>query len=178
MIKAVLIKKLGHRVLNGHPWIFANEVKEISPDAKAGDIAEVYTHDNKFVGKGYVNPASQIIIRLLTRNKAETIDDEFFLRKIQQAWNYRQSIGYTENCRLVFGEADELPQLIIDKFNDHFVIQSLAYGIDVWKPSIVSALEKIFKPRGIYERNDVPVRELEGLPQQKDFYQHPLTQKL
>ena len=82
-------------------------------------------------------------------------------------------MGYTENCRLIFGEADDLPQLIIDKFNDYFVIQTLALGIDVWKPAIVNALLKIFKPKGIYERNDVPVRELEGLPQQKGFLSAP-----
>lgn len=178
MIKAYLIKKLGHRVLNGHPWIFANEVKEISPEAKAGDIAEVYTYDKKFIGKGYVNPASQIIIRLLTRNKADEINDQFFYNKILQAWKYRQSIGYTENCRLIFGEADDLPQCIIDKFDNYFVIQTLAYGIDAWKPAIVAALEKIFKPAGIYERNDVPVRELEGLPQQKGFLSAPFDTKI
>jgi len=88
---------------------------------------------------------------------------------LNEAWLYRQKLGYTENCRLIFGEADDLPQLIIDKFNDYFVIQTLALGIDVWKPAIVKALEKIFSPKGIYERNDVPVRELEGLAQQKGF---------
>jgi 23S rRNA (cytosine1962-C5)-methyltransferase len=178
MIKAVLIKKLGHRVLNGHPWIFANEIMEISPEVKAGDIADVYTHDKKFIGKGYVNPGSQIMIRLLTRNKADIIDDAFFLNRIRQAWNYRQRLGYTENCRLVFGEADELPQLIIDKFNNYFVIQTLAFGIDVWKPAIVAAIEEIFHPAGIYERNDVPVRELEGLPQQKGFLSAPFDTKI
>ncbi|WP_431214365.1 hypothetical protein ACQ86N_05860 [Puia sp. P3] len=84
-------------------------------------------------------------------------------------WEYRQRIGYVENCRLVFGEADYMPALIIDKFNDYFVLQTLALGMDRWKPAIVAALEKIFQPKGIYERNDVPVRELEGLPQQKGF---------
>ena len=89
-----------------------------------------------------------------------------------------EKIGYTENCRLVFGEADSLPQLIIDKFNDYFVIQTLALGIDVWKPAIVNALNQIFEPKGIYERNDVPVRELEGLPQQKGFLSAPFDTKI
>ena len=93
----------------------------------------------------------------------------FFFTKIKQAWAYRQKIGYTENCRLIFGEADDIPQLIIDKFNDYFVIQTLALGIDVWKPSIVKAINEIFTPKGIYERNDVPVRELEGMVQHKGF---------
>ena len=109
------------------------------------------------------------MVRLLTRNKEEAIDEQFFLQRIQQAWAYRQKIGYTENCRLIFGEADEIPQLIIDKFNDYFVIQTLALGIDMWKPAITKAIEKIFSPRGIYERNDVSVRELEGMEQQKGF---------
>src|SRR5690606_18928583 len=103
----------------------------------------------------------------------ETLNADFFLRRIREAWQYRQHIGYTENCRLIFGEADSLPGLIIDKFNDYFVIQTLALGIDRWKPAIVAALENIFQPKGIYERNDVPVREREGLPQQKGFLSAP-----
>jgi SAM-dependent methyltransferase (EC 2.1.1.-) len=117
-------------------------------------------------------------VRLLTRDKNQTIDEAFFHRRLLQAWNYRQQLGYIENCRLVFGEADYLPQLIIDKFNDYFVIQTLALGIDVWKPAIVKALENIFQPKGIYERNDVPVRELEGLPQQKGFLSAPFDTKI
>src|SRR5678809_1780553 len=109
------------------------------------------------------------MVRLLTRNRNEVIDEEFFYKRILQSWEYRKKIGYTENCRLVFGEADSLPQLIIDKFNDYFVIQTLALGIDVWKPAIVNALNRIFGPKGIYERNDVPVRELEGMEQKKGF---------
>lgn len=173
MNRIILNKRIGHRVLNGHPWIFGNEVKEVNGQANPGDIVEVYYHDGKFAGKGYFNPNSQIQVRLLTRNKNEEINEAFFLHKIQQAWKYRQQLGYTENCRLIFGEADGLPQLIIDKFNDHFVIQTLALGIDLWKPAIVKALQEVFRPKGIYERNDVPVRELEGLTQQKGFLSEP-----
>ncbi|HKB44631.1 MAG TPA: class I SAM-dependent rRNA methyltransferase, partial [Chitinophagaceae bacterium] len=90
----------------------------------------------------------------------------------------RKKLGYAENCRLVFGEADSLPQLIIDKFNDYFVIQTLALGIDVWKPAIIKALNTIFQPKGIYERNDVPVRELEGMPQQKSFLSNPFNTQI
>ena len=172
MKSIVLNKNIGRRVELGHPWIFANEVnrgKALDTAAKAGEIVEVYTHDKKFIGKGYVNPQSQIMVRLLTKDKAENIDEQFFLKRIQKAWDYRKQIGYTENCRLVFGEADDMPQLIIDKFNDYFVLQTLALGIDVWKPAIVKAIEKIFSPKGIYERNDVPVRELEGMEQHKGF---------
>jgi 23S rRNA (cytosine1962-C5)-methyltransferase len=172
MKSITLNKNISRRVELGHPWIFANEVntgKEKDTNAQPGEIVEVYTFDKKFIGKGYYNPQSQISVRLLTRDKNETINDDFFYHRILQAWQYRQKIGYTENCRLIFGEADDMPQLIIDKFNDYFVVQTLALGIDVWKPSIVKALEKIFSPKGIYERNDVPVRELEGMEQQKGF---------
>lgn len=167
-----LNKNISNRVESGHPWVFANEInrgKALDAAAIAGEVVNVFTHDKKFVGKGYVNPQSQIMVRLLTRNKEEEINELFFLNRIRQAWAYRQKLGFTENCRLIFGEADEIPQLIIDKFNDYFVIQTLAFGIDVWKPAIVKALEQIFKAKGIYERNDVPVRELEGMEQQKGF---------
>ena len=167
-----LNKKISRRVETGHPWIFGNEVntgKALDAAAKPGEIVNVFTHDKKFVGRGYVNPQSQIMVRLLTRDRDEIIDDQFFVNRLKQAWAYRQKLGYTENCRLIFGEADDIPQLIIDKFNDYFVIQTLALGIDVWKPAIVKAIETIFNPKGIYERNDVPVRELEGMEQQKGF---------
>jgi 23S rRNA (cytosine1962-C5)-methyltransferase len=172
MKSIILNKNIGRRVELGHPWIFANEVnrgKLLDASPKPGEIVDVLTHDKNFVGRGYVNTQSQIIVRLLTRDKTEIINENWFLKKIEQAWAYRQQIGYTENCRLVFGEADDMPQLIIDKFNDYFVIQTLALGIDLWKDAIVKAIEKIFSPKGIYERNDVPVRELEGLQQQKGF---------
>ncbi|HVZ57853.1 MAG TPA: class I SAM-dependent rRNA methyltransferase [Chitinophagaceae bacterium] len=173
MIKAYLKRKISPRVANGHPWVFANEVDRLEGQPEGGEIVEVYTHDRKFVGKGYVNPRSQILIRLLTRQREEQINEAFFLERIRRCWQYRQRLGYTENCRLVFGEADGLPQLIIDKFNDYFVLQTLALGMDSWKPAIVQALQTLFAPRGIYERNDVPVRELEGLPQVKGFLSAP-----
>jgi 23S rRNA (cytosine1962-C5)-methyltransferase len=178
MNKIYLKRKISPRVVNGHPWIFNNEVEKLEGDVKAGEIVEVFSYDKKFIGKGYFNPQSQILVRLLTRNKSEEINEQFFIDQINKCWQYRKQTGYIENCRLVFGEADSLPQLIIDKFNDHFVIQTMALGIDLWKPAIVKALNTIFKPRGIYERNDVPVRELEGLPQQKGFLSEPFDTKI
>jgi 23S rRNA (cytosine1962-C5)-methyltransferase len=172
MKSIVLNKNISRRVESGHPWVFANEVntgKEKDTNAKPGEIVDVLTFDKLFIGRGYYNPQSQISVRLLTRDKNEMINDDFFLNRIKAAWEYRQRLGYIENCRLIFGEADDLPQLIIDKFNDYFVIQTLALGIDVWKPSIVKALNTLFTPKGIYERNDVPVRELEGMEQHKGF---------
>ena len=178
MEKIILKRKIAPRVLNGHPWIFSNEIDQIEGDPTPAAIVEVFTHDKKFVGKGYYNPQSQIPVRLLSRKKEEAIDAAFFLRKIQACWDYRKKTGYTENCRLVFGEADGLPQLIIDKFNDYFVLQTLALGMDRWKPELVHALESVFQPKGIYERNDVPVRELEGLPQQKGFLSAPFDTRI
>lgn len=172
MTTVVLKRKIAPRIANGHPWIFANEINTVEGDAAAGAIVDVLYHDKTFAGRGYYNPQSQIMVRLLTRKK-ETIDERFFVQRIQRAWEYRKKIGYTENCRLIFGEADELPALIIDKFNDYFVIQTMALGIDAWKPAIVQALQQLFSPKGIYERNDVPVRELEGLPQVKGFLSDP-----
>ncbi|PZF71428.1 class I SAM-dependent rRNA methyltransferase [Taibaiella soli] len=173
MAKFFLRKKIGDRVVNGHPWIFANELGDSDGTAEPGDIVEVYSYNGSFIGKGYINPASQIRIRLVTREKNEEVNDEFFYNRILEAWEYRKQIGYVENCRLIFGEADGLPALVIDKFNDHLVVQTLALGMDRWKTAIVAALQKIFNPKGIYERNDVPVRELEGLPQQKGFLSAP-----
>ncbi|MBS1602101.1 MAG: class I SAM-dependent rRNA methyltransferase, partial [Bacteroidetes bacterium] len=178
MTKVYLKRKISRRVENGHPWIFGNEVDRLDGDAAAGDIVDVFTFDKKFMGRGYINPQSQIVVRLLTREKDEVIDDNFFYNRLLSAWAYRQRIGYVENCRLVFGEADFMPALIIDKFNDYFVLQTLALGMDRWKPAIVAALEKIFQPKGIYERNDVPVRELEGLPQQKGFLSSPFDTQI
>jgi 23S rRNA (cytosine1962-C5)-methyltransferase len=174
----ILKKKIGLRIENGHPWIFGNEISETDEAVQPGDIVTVFSGDRKFIGKGFFNPRSQIAVRLLTRDENEPVDAGFIHKRIEKAWNYRKKIGYTENCRLVFGEADGLPALIIDKFGDHFVIQTLALGMDVWKPAIVSALEQIFQARKIYERNDVPVRELEGMTQQKGFLSAPFETKI
>lgn len=173
MNKVYLKRKISRRIADGHPWIFNNEVERVDGEVSGGETVDVFSHDSKFVGRGYINPKSQILVRLLTRQKSEQINEDFFLNRIRECWKYRATLGYTENCRLVFGEADSLPQLIIDKFNDYFVIQTMALGIDKWKPAIVDALNQLFEPKGIYERNDVPVRELEGLPQQKGFLSSP-----
>lgn len=177
MTKLYLRKKIAPRIANGHPWIYGNEVDRIDGEVNGGDIVEVFYGDGKLAGRGYINPKSQIMVRLLTR-KSEPVDAAFFHRRILEAWEYRKKIGYTENCRLVFGEADQLPALIIDKFNDYFVIQTLSLGMDRWKEAIVASLVNIFSPKGIYERNDVPVRELEGLPQQKGFLSSPFDTRV
>ena len=178
MNRVILKSRISNRIFLGHPWIYNNEVDRYEGELKGGEITDVFSAEKKFIGRGYFNPKSQIVVRLLTRDSNEIINDDFFYRRIFKAWQYRSKLGYTENCRLVFGEADQLPQLIIDKFNDYFVVQTLTLGMDVWKPAIAAAIEKIFSPKGIYERNDVPVRELEGLQQQKGFLSEAFDTKI
>jgi len=177
MPSLLLRKNISPRIAEGHPWIYNNEVEKLDDGVEDGAIVDILTGRGKFLGKAYYNSRSQIVARILTRKKEE-IDEAFFQRRLEQAWRYRKQMGYVENCRLVFGEADQLPQLIIDKFNDYFVIQTLALGMDRWKPAIVKALNNIFNPKGIVERNDVPVRELEGMPQQKGFLSAPFDAEI
>ncbi|MFI5135823.1 MAG: class I SAM-dependent rRNA methyltransferase [Chitinophagales bacterium] len=168
----IILKRGRHpRILNGHPWIYGNEIEKVKGenDNASGSIVDVVESNGKFIGRGYFNPKSQIAVRLLTRNREEEIEEDFFRRKILSCYDYRKKMGYTENFRLVFSEGDFLPALIIDKFKDVFVMQTLALGIDRWKESIISVLKKEFSPGGIYERNDVPVRKLEGLEEQTGF---------
>ena len=178
MIKVKLGKGKGHRVEAGHPWIYANELETIEGTPQPGEIVEVYNFKNGFIGKGYFNQKSQIIIRLLTRSKEEEVNRHFFFNKLRQALKLRQQLGFKHNFRLVYGEADGLPGLIVDKLGPYLVIQSLALGIEVWKKDIVEALEKIMEPAGIYERNDVPVRVLEGLQEMKGFLTAPFPTQL
>ena len=178
MTNVFLKKRIGRRVEDGHPWIFGNEVDRVEGDSAGGTTVAVFAYDKKYIGTGYINLQSQIAVRLLTRDRNESIDSGFFYTRLRAAWQYRQQLGYVDNCRLVFGEADYLPGLIVDKFSDVFVLQTLSLGMDLWKPAIVDALERIFKPRGIFERNDVPVRELEGLPQQKGFLTAPFDKEV
>lgn len=158
-----------NRILSGHPWIYGNEIERVDGAFQAGDIVSVWDPRGKFVGRGYINPASQIAIRLLTHSD-EPIDEEFFRRRIAAAWSYRRRwVPDTGACRVVFAEADGLPALIVDKFGDYLVVQFLALGMDVRREMLVRLLDEVFQPRGIYERSDVPVRELEGLPQRAGF---------
>lgn len=168
--KVYLRKGAQHRVESGHPWVYQTELDTIDGDFQPGDIVDVYNYRQKFIGRGYINPRSQIIVRILTREQ-EAIDRNFFKKRIQTAWQYRQQfINEPEYCRLIFGEADFLPALIVDKFGPYMVIQTLALGIDVHKETIISVLEELFEPEGIFERNDVPVRRLEGLDDKKVGY--------
>lgn len=173
MAKFFLRKKAGSRIVDGHPWVFANEIGDNDGGSQPGDIVEVYSYSGTFIGKGFVNPASQIRIRLLSTDKAEEIDTQFFYKKIKQAWEYRQKLGYKENYRLVYGEADGLPGLVIDKYNEYLVVQSLALGMDRYIPGIEAVLTELFSPKGIYLRNDNPIRNLEKAPLEKQFLSEP-----
>ncbi|MBE3587208.1 MAG: class I SAM-dependent rRNA methyltransferase [Thermoanaerobacteraceae bacterium] len=159
-----------HRVLHGHPWVYGTEVSDIHGHFKPGDVVEVVDHRGRFVGRGYINPASQILVRLLTRKQGEKIDRAFFHRRLTAALDYRRRVVRDTNaCRLVYAEADFLPALIVDRFGDYLSVQTLALGMDVHKQTLVDLLDGLVEPAGIYERNDVPVRELEGLPLKTGF---------
>lgn len=173
MAKIILGKGKQKRVESGHPWVYQNEVADIEGDCYPGDIVDVVNFKGKFIGKGYINDKSQILVRIMTREKDEEINEEFFRKRIRDAWEYRKKVIDTNACRVVFGEADFLPALIVDKFGDYLVVQTLALGIDIHKETIVKVLNEIINPKGIYERNDVPVRELEGLEMQKGFLSEP-----
>ncbi|MDD4212837.1 MAG: class I SAM-dependent rRNA methyltransferase [Bacilli bacterium] len=166
MYQLVLKKKEEMRLLGGHPWVYANEVLFITGEGTPGSIAKVCNHENRFIGLGYINHQSKIIVRLLSRVETE-INRDFFFERIKAANDYRHSLGYNNNYRVVFGESDLLPGLIVDKYGEYLVVQILTLGMDVRKDMIVDILVELFSPRGIYERSDVPVREKEGLKQVK-----------
>lgn len=166
MYTIILKKNEEKRIYEGHPWVFANEVASIEGKDIQGSIAKVLSFDKRFLGYGYINHKSKILVRLLTRDET-VIDKTFFYNKIKKANDYRLSLGYSDNYRAVFGESDGLPALIVDKYGDYLSVQFLALGMEVRKAMIVECLTEIFSPKGIYERSDVKVRELEGLAEQK-----------
>ncbi|MDY0209182.1 MAG: class I SAM-dependent rRNA methyltransferase [Bacilli bacterium] len=160
----VILKKGEEKRINeGHPWIYANEVQKIEGHDVQGSIAKVVSHDQRFIGYGYINHTSKILIRILTRDETP-IDRNFFYQRIKDSNDYRLSLGYSNNYRVVFGESDLLPALIVDKYGDYLVVQFLALGMEVRKEMIIEILVEILHPLGIYERSDVAVREKEGLP--------------
>jgi len=168
MAKVYLFKNKEKRVLYGHPWIFRSDIEKVEGSYECGDIVDVHSYKGKFLARGYYNPKSQIAVRILTLQQEE-INADFFYKRIANAWQYRKLVADANSCRVVFAESDFLPALIVDKFSEYLVIQTLALGIDRYKYLLVEILDEIIKPRGIYERNDVPVRELEGLDQRKGY---------
>lgn len=151
------------RLKAGHSWVYANEVARIEGKDKNGSLASVYTFDGKFVGKGYINHLSKILVRIFIYDENETDTDELLSSRLVSANAYRQKLGYTDAYRMVFAEADNLPALIVDKYGEYLVAQFLSLGMDKQKARIVNLFAKLFSPKGIYERSDVAVRAKEGL---------------
>ena len=174
-LAVVTLKKGEGRFLkSGGMWIFDNEIANIMGSFVNGDIVLVHDFDGYPMGKGFINTNSRIVIRMLTRDEHRRIDDEFMEKRVRDAWEYRRKVVDTGCCRVIFGEADFLPGLVVDKFSDVLVVQSLALGIDKWKEKIVELLKKILAEdgiviRGVYERSDVKVRRQEGMEFRKGF---------
>lgn len=154
------------RILAGHSWVYANEVARVEGKDKNGSLATVCAADGRYIGKGYINHASKILVRIFIRDDSED-NENFYLAKLKACAEYRKFLGYENCCRLVFAEADELPALIVDKYGDYLVMQCLSLGIHKRKQMLVDCLCKLFSPKGIYERSDVAVRVKEGLPLEK-----------
>ena len=169
-----LKKGEGRTIKAGGLWIFDNEIESIMGRFKNGDIVTVHDFDGYPMGRGYINQNSKIRIRLMTRNVHQEIDRDFLTMRLQNAWDYRKKTVDTDSCRIVFGDADFLPGLVIDKFSDVLVVQSLALGIDRFKEQIVEILKEILKAdgiwiRGVYERSDAKERKKEGMERIKGF---------
>lgn len=180
----VTLKKGEGRTLKaGGMWIYDNEIDTITGSFTNGDIISVHDFDGYFMGYGFINTNSKITIRLLSRRKEHPVTEDLIRQRVQDAWDYRKETVDTSCCRIIFGEADFLPGIVIDKFSDVLVVESLALGIDRLKPLILDSLKEILEKdgvsiRGIYERSDAKVREQEGLPRFKGFIGEPFDTKV
>lgn len=169
MPKVHLKQNRKKRLEAGHPWVFRSEIERVEGYDGAEDLVEIFNHAGHFLAMGFYNPLSEISVRIISYSPT-VIDENWFLEKIQVAWARRQwLLPDVNSCRVVYGEADFLPGLIVDKYEDILVIQILARGMEYRKTWIIQALKTIFTPRGIYERSDVPVRRLEGLEEKAGF---------
>lgn len=169
-----LKKGKGITIKKGGMWIYDNEIASVAGSFKNGDIVIVHDFDGYPLGKGFINQISKIRIRMLTRDIGQDIDNTFFIKRLENAWKYRKKTVDTDSCRIVFGEADYLPGIVIDKFADILVVQSLALGMDRYKDLIVQGLKEILARdginiRGVYERSDAKVRLQEGMERVKGF---------
>ena len=184
-IKAIVALKKGEgRTLRaGGLWVYDNEIESITGTVENGELVLVKDCNGYPMGIGFINRNSKITIRLLTRNKDAVIDREFFRKRVKDAWEYRKKTVDISSCRVIFGEADYVPGMVIDKFEDVLVVQSLALGIDRYKMLILELLkEEMAKDgiaiRGIYERSDAKVREQEGMKREKGFLSEPFDTKV
>ncbi len=180
----VTLKKGEGRSLSaGGPWIYDNEIASIAGNPADGDIVAVEGHNGYPLGQGFLNRKSRLTVRMLTRDPAAVIDRDFLRARVQAAWDYRKRTVDTSSCRVLFGEADFLPGLVVDKFSDVLVVQSLALGIDRLKPVILELLREALAAdgisiRGVYERSDARVREQEGMERFKGFLGQPFDTKV
>ena len=169
-------KKAEHAIIKGHPWVYFNEITEAQP-FENGKLVDVVSQKGSYLGTGFANENSKIRVRLISRNANDKFDEAFFERRLRHAIDYRKTVMGDDfsNCRLIFGEADSFPGLTVDRFGDILVAQVLSLGIEKRKKMLFELLAKIFAQdnqpiRGIYERNDVAIRELEGMEQYKGFF--------
>ena len=173
-----LKKGEGRTLKSGGMWVYDNEIASVMGSFEDGDIVIVRDFDGYPMGKGFINRHSKIRVRLMTRNIEQEIDRAFSRERLLDAWNYRKNTVDTSSCRIVFGEADFLPGMVIDKFSDVLVVQSLALGIDRFTEMIVELLKEILAEdgiliRGVYERSDAKVRKQEGMERIKGFIGEP-----
>ena len=171
----VRIKKGTGRTLKaGGAWIYDNEIDTISGDFENGDLVTVEDFDGYPLGHGFINTSSKLTVRMLSRKKDTVVNEDFIEQRVRTAWEYRKATTDISSCRVIFGEADFLPGIVIDKFEDVLVVESLALGIDRLKPVILDKLKKVLAEdgiliRGIYERSDAKVRRQEGMELYKGF---------
>ena len=181
---AVYLKKgEGRSMKAGGPWVYDNEVERIEGEPLDGDVVSVHDYNGFCLGKGFLNRRSKLRVRMLTRNRNQEIDEAFLRTRVENAWEYRKKVVDTGSCRVIFGEADFLPGLVVDKFSDVLVVQSLALGMDRYKSFILETLKELMAKdgisiRGIYERSDAKVREQEGMPRIKGFLSDPFDTKV
>ena len=173
-----LKKGEGRTVKSGGAWIYDNEIASIMGDFADGDLVLVHDFDGYPMGRGFINRNSRIRIRMMTRNIHQEVDEDFLRMRVKDAWEYRKRTVETDSCRVIFGEADFLPGLVVDKFSDVLVVQSLALGIDRMKETIVRLLKEVMEEdgiriRGVYERSDAKVRTQEGMERIKGFIGDP-----
>ena len=179
MAATVILKKGEGRTLKaGGAWIYDNEIDRIDGAYENGDMVQVADFDGYPMGQGFINTRSKITVRMMTRKKDVTVDEAFIEMRVRRAWEYRKAAVDTSSCRLIFGEADFLPGIVVDKFSDVLVVESLALGIDRWKPVILDKLKKVLAEdgiqiRGVYERSDAKVRLQEGMDRFKGFLGEP-----
>ncbi len=178
-----LKKGAGRALKSGGMWIYDNEIDTVMGSFENGDIVSVRDFDGYPMGQGFINTNSKITVRMLTRRKDAQIDRDFIKKRVLAAWTYRKQVTDTASCRLVFGEADFLPGIVVDKFEDVLVVESLALGIDQMKATIIDCIKEVLLAdgitiRGVYERSDAKVRQNEGMERTKGFIGEPFDTKV